>query len=431
MTEPVVVPISPSPWRFLRTRRFWLANVVVIAVGLLSYYFEDVKDQFPPLVSAQLWAYAKMSHMQARPPRPKWVVGVEVDYDTFFGDMKRAGPEDITDRMYLAQVVRNAVDANAAVIALDINLVREETNAGSNDTADAALWQAIQYAASRKVPVVLTFAFHTQSMRPLNNIFGEKLVPLCADPVDAFAPRAGFDHAPDDRRQVPLVVIGHPAAGGTGACRSFSLQIVDAYEAAIGMPEGMNRKTTERLAELIEDRRFAFITFMTQNEFGPPISARLVYHKDSAALDRLRHRIVIIGGNRTGWPTDYVNPSAKEKVDYHRNPEDLMAGMYMHGNYVEGLLDDRYLAEFPRLLGAAIDMLLAAFIIVATVLLRGWLEIAVVALLLLVPIALSLALLDRGYSFDWVLPVLLSFLHPAIEKYFEIISDPLRRHAHE
>ena len=431
MHELATSPVASSRWHVLRTRTFWLGVVLVIAIGLLSYYFEDVKQQFPPLIAAQLWAYGKMAHAQARAPRPKWVVGVEIDYDTFFGDMKRTGPEDITDRTYLAQLVRNAVDANPAVIALDINLVREETDAGSTAAANAALWQAIQYAASKKVPVVLTFALESKSMRPLNNIFGEDQVPLCTGSADPFAPRAGFDNAPEDKRKVPLVVGGHPGGGAAVPCRAFGLQIVDAYESATRMPH--DKKTVERLAPLIEEGRFAFTTFMPQDEFNPPISARLVYHNDPQALERLRHRIVVVGGNRTGWPTAYVNPTPDEKIDYHRSPEDLMPGMYVHANYVEGLLDDRYLKEFSRLAGAIIDMVLATLIILAFECLKKdpLLRLAVIVVLLLVPVVLSLALLDRGYTFDWVIPVLLSFLHPVLEKYADLVSDPLRRHAHE
>lgn len=166
-----------------------------------------MKDEFPWLVTAQLWTYGTMAHAQARPARAKWVIGVEVDNRSFFGlPMNRKGPEHITDREFLAQIVRNAVDANAAVIALDINLVREETSSESTSAENAILWNAIQFAEKSGVPVVLTFAFDTKAMRPLNNTFDHSMGPPCNDPAEVNAPRTGFDHAPEDKRKVPLVV---------------------------------------------------------------------------------------------------------------------------------------------------------------------------------------------------------------------------------
>jgi CHASE2 domain-containing sensor protein len=130
--------------------------LLIGTIGALSYYYENVKDQLPWLVSLQLWTYGRMSHAQARAPRPKWVVGVEVDNQTFFGEMKRKGPGDITDRKTLATIVNNVVDANPAVIALDINLVREETSAESSKADEDLLWDALENARSKGIPVVLT-----------------------------------------------------------------------------------------------------------------------------------------------------------------------------------------------------------------------------------------------------------------------------------
>lgn len=142
-------PVPPQP-PLVKTWKFWSAVLLILIIGALSWFYEGVKDQLPWLVTLQLWTYGKMSHAQARVSRPKWVVPVEVDNRSFFGPpMNRRGPEDITDRKFIAQVVNNAVKGNATVIALDINLVREETNAESNADADNALWQAIQNASAR------------------------------------------------------------------------------------------------------------------------------------------------------------------------------------------------------------------------------------------------------------------------------------------
>src|SRR5664280_1873969 len=94
MTEP-----PPSYLPFLKSRHFWSGLALVLIIGFLSYSYESVKDQFPWLVTAQLWTYGKMAHAQARASRAKWVVAVEVDNRSFFGPpMNRKGPEDITAR---------------------------------------------------------------------------------------------------------------------------------------------------------------------------------------------------------------------------------------------------------------------------------------------------------------------------------------------
>jgi CHASE2 domain-containing sensor protein len=411
-------PAAPKP-PFLTTWKFWSAILVILTIGALSYYYEDVKDQFPWLVRLQLWTYGRMSHAQARPSRPKWVVGVEVDNPSFFGPpMNRKGPEDITDRKFLAQVVNNAVTANAAVIALDINLVRQETNAESSDADDAMLWAALQNAANQHIPVVLTFAFDVKFMRPLNNVFGPEQVGICADPVAVDAVRAGFDHAPEDLRKVPLVVDAHSQDGNSElSCRSFALQIVDAYERRLAI----SPTTIERLTDpAITQRQFAYTSLLPQGDF-PRISAIEVYRGDPATLARLDHRVVLVGGNRTAWPTADPHPPIGDMLDYHQGPEGPMAGMYYHANYVEGLLDDRIQSTIPRWLAALIDMLLATAIIVALNKWEGPQMIVAVTLLILVPVVIAyIAMVTLGYCFDFVLPVILSFLHPAIERYVDL-----------
>ena len=406
----------------LRSREFWIGAGLVIVIGLLSYFFEDVKDQFPWLVGTQLWSYG---HLLPE-PKPVFVVSVEIDNTTFFDKMHRSGPEDITDRKYLAQIVRNAADANATVIALDINLVRQETNSEATPEDNQALWDAIQYAAARPkpVPVVLTFAFDARSMRPLANIFD---VPVCHDPANAKVARAGFDHAPEDRRKAPLVVDARSSDGKEElTCRSFALQIADAYQTSSGMTE----TAVSHFDQQIEHREFAYISFIPQSLFTK-LPAYEVHDKTPNDLGALSGKIVLIGGNRTGWPSDDTNPAAGKLIDYHRSPKSMMAGMYFHANYVEGLLGNRFLRPVSRGLGALIDVVLATVIILSIHFLNGWTRFSVVVALIAIPVAMAYGLALLGWCFDWVTPVFLSFLHPALEKYFDIGSDPLRRHAHE
>jgi CHASE2 domain-containing sensor protein len=422
--QPAAKPPQPTP-RLVKTWKFWSAVLVVAIIAALSYFFEDVKDQFPWLVTMQLFTYGELSHAQARESRPKWVVPVEIDNRTFFDAMHRKNPDDTTDRGFLATVVRRAVDANAAVVALDFNLVRGQTNAGSTDELNAQLWDAIRYAESRHVPVVLTFAFDLQAMRPLDNIYGADKVPLCQDSVGLYAPRAGFDHGPSDKRKVPLVVRARSQDGSSELlCRSFALQIVDAYEGVTGI----SPTSVERLNEVIGEHEFAYTTFIRQNKFLHPVSAADIFNGDPAVLARLDHRIVLIGGNHTHWPNE---KPPDDMLDYHHSPEGDMAGMYFHANYVEGLLDDRIQSNVPRWLAVLIDVVLATAIIIAINKWDGTQRIVALVVLIGFPVIIAYtAMVALGYCFDFVLPVVLSFLHPAIDEYLNLPEHFRKVHAH-
>jgi CHASE2 domain-containing sensor protein len=416
-------PSAHNTWaaRF-RSRHFWLGATLVVVIFLLSYYLEDIKDQFPWLIGAQLW-----SHGLLRPePTPKYVVGVEIDNDTFFGAMHRNGPEDITDRKYLAQIVRNAADAGASVIALDINLVKQLTNGETSEGDNEALQQAIDYASNQKqIPVVLTFQFAGgEPLRPLQNAIATS---VCVEPQNSAVSRAGFDNAPEDRRKIPLVVNAvTPDGKDELACRSFALQIAAAFESRTPTETSI----TKVLGPQIEDREFVYSTFIRQSRFTR-FSAREIHDKSPAELNGLNGQIVLVGGNRTSWPTESSNPPASEHIDYYNSPKGKMAGMYFHANYVEDLLGRYYLRTVPRLPGALFDAALAMVIIVSIEHFAGWTRLVVVSILLAIPVVMAFVLASLGWCFDWVIPVFLSLLHPSLEKYLDIGSDPLRRYAHE
>lgn len=413
----------------LRTWKFWSAVLVIATIGGLSYYYEEVKDEFPWLISLQLWTFGQINRASQRIDRPKFVVGVEVDNPSFFGPpMNRKGPEDITDRRFLAHVIDNAVKARADLIALDINLVPEETNAESDRQHNQILGQAIDNAANSGIPVVLTFAFDVKTDRPLNLIFKKDKVAICEERGQSKPVRAGFDNAPEDMRKVPLVVDGRSQNGKLKeACRSFALQIADAYEQRYKTGRG----PLDRLAEPIENRQFVYSPFLQRDEFDH-VSALAVYDEDPEALHKLTGRVVLIGGNRTAWPTEDPDPPIADRIDYHPSPVGQMAGMYFHANYAEAILDDNYKVPVPRDLATLIDMNLAAAIILALEALAGIRRLLAICGLIFVPVLIAyIAYVNFGYYFDSALPVVLSFLHPAVERYLEIPYDLLRRHSDE
>lgn len=427
----------------------YVTTLVLVWFG--SYYFEDIKDHFPDLITAQLWVYNKISHWESREPRPKWVVGVEIDNPTFFQALKLNGQYDITDRGFLAHVIDNAVAAKAAVIALDINLtsVKEDNTDLIRKQKNRALYDAIFRAQQAHIPVVLTFGFDPDSMTPLdenitdpadpsvekavpsptNGLVGVTLepmtsrpaivVPVCIDlqKIQVDDPRAGFDRGSEDMRKIPLAHHGL-RSGEVVACPSFALQVVDAFERTTGITP----LTRDRFGRWIANGQFVYTAFLPQKDF-PHVSAAEVYNGTPAAMAAMHHRIVLIGGNRS------ERPDSDTMVDYHYGPTGDMAGMYFHANYIEGLLDDRIKSPVGRGMMAVIDVLLAALVMWLVWRLRRKPLSGQLAFLVGVFVAIALAyvtFVNFGFVVDGFAMLVLLVLHTIYEHYLHLLKH---RHA--
>lgn len=269
--------LHTSTWERLRERLTRKRLVGIILILLLvsggSYYFEEIKQFFPDLVTLQLYVYNRLSRLTNPAPQRDWVVGVEIDDETFFQHLKLTGEQDVTDRAFLAEMVNAAVEAHAAVIALDINLVVDKLDSSDNcrKEGNRALFEAISRATEVGIPVILTQGFDYKSMRALENIQDNPQntlnniapdPPQKCTPEDPVAPqhkhvviadcrpehdqqalsnpfhaRAGFDLAPEDKRKVPLIAYTDQRV----ECPSFALQAAEAYNAVMGWPSIMDR----------------------------------------------------------------------------------------------------------------------------------------------------------------------------------------------
>lgn len=431
---------------------FHIFGVVTTLVGVWfgSYYFENIKDHFPDLITAQLWVYNKISHWEARTPRAKWVVGVEIDNSTFYNALHLNGEHDITDRSFLAHIIDNAVKAQATVIALDIDLTREteDNDDPVRKQKNRALYDAIYRAQRAHIPVVLTFGFDTASMTPLDENIADPaepnveqavpshsnglvavtptpesgrpliVVPVCVDlnRIGADDPRAGLDRGAEDMRKVPLVHDGL-RGGQLVACPSFALQVVDAFEKTTGI----SKLTRDQLQQWTTKGEFVYTAFLPQSDFRH-VSAVKVYNGESDALAALHHRIVLIGGNRT------ERADSDTMVDYHDSAAGRMAGMYYHANYVEGLLDDRIRAPVAQWKAALVDVLLAALVMWLVWLLSGKRLGAQLAFLAGAFVAIGLAyvtFVNFGFVLDGFVMLLLLVLHTIYEHYLHLCQ-----HAH-
>ncbi|HZD31976.1 MAG TPA: hypothetical protein VE779_10000, partial [Candidatus Angelobacter sp.] len=110
-------------------------------------------------------------------------------------------------------------------------------------------------------------------------------------------------------------------------------------------------------------------------------------------------------------------------VDDHQSPVGHMRGMYFQANYIEGLLDDRVLRQTPRWIAAALDVIFALLTLwIASLSTNYWARAGIIALLLLFTVVVSgLVALTIHYCLDFVFPLVLLLLHPAIESYIHLV----------
>jgi CHASE2 domain-containing sensor protein len=462
----------------------WKA-ILILIVTLLSYFYEDIKQYVPWLISWQLETYNWIS--EVREPRSQFVTAIEIDDKTFYGYMGNQAL-DVTHRSSLADLVRIAAAQHAAVIALDINLDQSSIDETSEKQGNDDLKKAMLDAANAGIPVVLVFGF--QEGRPVASSFfdaGELVLPGGYER----SPRVGFDHAPDDLRKVPLVVgTWDKEQQKESLYPSFALQVVGAYEES----RGLYPRTRCRLCQQLAAKEFVYTSFLKRNQFRHISGADLLcsslyrssdvksksehdaacshaatYSTNAAAghetrdpqecpdeswtgralgtaraafssawhglgsvfrrktdctancrtygvapdSNRLAHSIVLMGGNRHGSADGVQN-----WIDNHPSPVGCLRGMYFQANYIEGLLDNRVRKTVPPCLAALLDLLLGVVMVYymeKADSLRGKLGIL---LTLCVPVVLTyVAVVNLGYALDFMLPLVLLFLHPALERY--------------
>jgi CHASE2 domain-containing sensor protein len=222
----------------------------------------------------------------------------------------------------------------------------------------------------------------------------------------------GFDQPAIDLRKVPLVVNRINSKGASQEFSSFALETVDAYERTTGI----HPLSKDLLKVPIADHAFVYTTFLPQKSFSHVSAADLLQDQDakrkSDAMKRLERRIVLIGGNR------HTRRGGSEWLDNHVLPPLKMRGMYFHANYIEGLLDDRIKSPVRRWIAFGLDVLTAVLMIRFSSRAKSLVNRIGLLLVFFVPVSLTyVASINLGYVLDFVLPLLLLFLHAFVENY--------------
>jgi CHASE2 domain-containing sensor protein len=386
---------------------------VLVLVTLSGFFFEEFKAWFPWLTSWQLHSYNWVSHLEARKPRPKFVMGIEIDDQTFYRTMHLAAG-DVTDRRSLGEIIRRIAQFHPAVIAVDIDFRWEPADDSEpRKSANEALLSAIRDVEAQHIPVVLTCGFDrgNSAGREYRNIFPDASLPDFGKPNIPYRARIGFFNAAEDLRKVPLSVERYSPEGQLRPYNSFALAVAEAYEDVLGI----HPKTSERLEKQISRGEFVYTSFLPQEECFHK-SANALLQQTDGDLEQINHHVALIGLNRHTFPED-----GDDYVDDHQLIPLRMRGMYFQANYIEGLLDDRIKATVPRWEASIIDLAIAILMIRFSIRRHSLSARLGLLSVYFIPVALAyIAAVNLGYVLDFVLPLLLLFLHAFVEHYIHL-----------
>lgn len=413
--------------RSLRQLSFWQRAIPVFLIVLgcnIVVQFRWFQDSFPLIHRTQLVFHRILCSVVPRMIDAKVVRIVKID-DTLHQQLG-----DPTNRAFLGNLITNIADGHALVIVLDFKLIVPPGRRAGNDDPklalqNASLLKAIFDATNRGIPVIVPCWLQKKKdgiYERIPGVFVDQDLPLsssnsgCGQPACA---RIGNINLPTDERQVPLVTSTWPADDLCG--ESLSLATVSAYEDAIyRSPKTENKKT---IRSAIADRKFVYSSFIREHDFQTT-SAQEIADRVPAAISSCNGRIVIIGGE---W---HVDRGYGDSVDTYLTAVGPMAGVYLHANYIESLLDDRFQGEVPFWLGLLLDLLIGValyhFFHTADST-KG--KLMVLGVFFIPLIATYIVFANLNFYLDFILPLGICFVHLTaefIEDYIHIRKNHQR-----
>jgi CHASE2 domain-containing sensor protein len=367
-----------------------------------GYLMEEYRQDLPPLIGWQSFAYRMLARFDPQRSFPDHLIVVEIDDPTW----EKEGYAGITDRHFLGTLIRRAARAGAAEVVLDINLSvqrgadrQPDRIAGNRD-----LLAAINEVAKRSppVPVIVGVGFHDGTELP--NVFADNDLPRV---VGGDSP-IGFDNAAIDERKLPLVANERRYSDqNVVPFYSLALRAADTYGRLLHFQSPIAERAP--VGRAIHAGEFVYSTFLPDRDFDM-ISALRVADGRPDALERLAHRIVLIGGNR--------HDNSGVLLDNHDTPIGSMVGVYIHANRIEALLQGHMKGTLPPWVPVLVDLTLGLTLVLLwsrskTVTARLWL-IALFA----IPIATAYVLfVNLQYALDFALPLFVLMIDLGLEAY--------------
>jgi CHASE2 domain-containing sensor protein len=427
--------IRRFPLKFFADTAFWIRALTVLAIVFsmnLIIEFGVLTSVFPLLHELQLGSHRILCRVLPRPVSPKWTRMVVIDEELH----EELGVP--TDRKYLATLVRNAARGDAAVIVLDFELLEEQAGAHDavkqsemNEELRNAIWDAAKLGVPVIVPCSLDLSGEKAKVFP--SIYPDAVLPIanekdqCAYPACA---RRGYANPAKDERKIPLSI---ELPGKTQCQDSLALASVTAYEEATDRQPRTRQK--KAIAGDIRNYRYVYGSFLAEEtdlgkkcrEQNPEerckvanfqtISIRDLEEGKPEAMRECRTRVVVIGGK---WKEA---PGRLENFDMHETSVGSMAGIYLQANYIEAILDDRYMREVPAVPALFFDIVVAALLYVSyhnASTTRG--RYLILSVFLLPLMTGYIVLVTLGYYLDFVLPLVGCFAHLG----FEFVSDDIK-----
>jgi CHASE2 domain-containing sensor protein len=340
--------------------RFWLAFaaacVGALAVEHLSQRVIRSDDPRQAGLAQSVFDlsgfYQRLVSAGPRKPAARFTTIVEIDGDS---DPDVVGLFNLCrQREFLARLVRGVARGSPALIVID-KYFRHDACA-EDDPGTVALRAAID-DVGRSTAVVVGRRIAVEAR-------DAPLLPALLRPRPGLRLSDGIVNLDPDSRRLPLQwPVRPPADEGPGAPAwrpTLAVAAARAYDSEL-------LARSPRLARLIDHHAHPYISFLTPEKFtrlpaggvacrhGAREGGDCVQRAPESELERLRHRIVIIG-ERSG------------DVDEHRSVIGLVPGYVLQANYVEALLDERYFEPAPWLdyvlgLGifAALELVLVVF----------------------------------------------------------------------
>jgi hypothetical protein len=328
---------------------YWIRALIVIAV---CWFAGPSLDNYLHVIRLRYWMHQKIAALDARGLRPSLTKLVLIKDDEYYGK-ELAGRKPLK-RTYLAHLVRALSDADARVIALDVDLgvLDPATDAINKDYAGETheLIKAIVAAAAHR---------HVVLAKTIQARDGEyELAPdsydsygLCDDldhhgkwRREANNPRVtaqnitanihcGYIALPFDRRLVPGAL---PLRGG-GSVESFALAIARAQAPELVPTPG------EYFCSYIPKEKFAQVTFTATQVLT-----------DATVRHQLQGKTAIIAGD---W--HMLAHGRGRESDRHETPVGPIIGGMIHANLVEAMLQHRTAQPLPEWFPAALEVGLA------------------------------------------------------------------------
>lgn len=338
-------------------------TVLVCLLGVT--WLVHLLEATPAVLGYRYGMFQLLSRISPQNDAFRDVVVVGVDDDSYWeGELASRVP---VNRAYLAKLLRRIAEAEPRLIALDFDLrspdpegriraTQEDPDANPAKVIELPVHQqhmaetvelllAADEIASRAAPVVLP-ATVKGTHETYRNV---------SDAHDGFAftsPRItrGYLQLAADRRVIPPVL--ELEDGST--IDSLSLAIVRAV--APDVLREQQDETSLYASFLPRDR----IPLVTTSELMPSEG-----EADAAAMEKLKGKVVLIGAN---WHSRAQGEGPY--IDAHPSPVGLLQGVMLHANYVESLLQGKFLTPAGMWAATAFEWLLTglvAFLLIAKV----------------------------------------------------------------